>query len=87
MGRRVRHALTLPVEFSFGRLRSVASSYWSATDKRFDATAVTALATRIQQARLAQGHVTLPVSVGQSRDRGAYHFGYCGHAVTMVSAR
>jgi surface carbohydrate biosynthesis protein len=86
LGRRLRHVLGLPVEFSFGRLRTVAPSYWSTTDKRFDATAVTALATRIQQARLAQGHSTLPVSVDQARDRGAYHFGYCGHAVTMSPA-
>jgi hypothetical protein len=75
------------VEFSFGRLRTVTPGYWSSTDKRFDANAVATLAARIEQASLAQGHATLPVSVGQARDRAEYHFGYRGHAVTMSPAR
>jgi hypothetical protein len=86
IGQRVRHALKLPVDFSFRRLRSIPVRSWSATDKYFSAEDVRRLVERIQLTRSAQGSATVAVTVRQSRDGGDYLDGYPGHSVTMAPA-
>ena len=84
LGQRMRHALRLPVDFSFRSMRSISHCHWENTDKRFWASEVRSLVERIRLARAAQGSSILPVTVRQSRDCGAYHLGFAGHAVTMA---
>ena len=68
----------------FRSMRSISHCHWENTDKRFWASEVRSLVERIRLARAAQGSSILPVTVRQSRDCGAYHLGFAGHAVTMA---
>jgi hypothetical protein len=83
LGRRLRHALRLPVDFSFRHVRSLPSTRWTSTDKYFGVKEVAELATRIRAARAGQGLPTRPIGVRQSRETGDYLGGYAGHSVTM----
>jgi surface carbohydrate biosynthesis protein len=84
-GRRTRHALSLPVEFSFRRLRPAASDYWERSDKFFDDRTVLRLVDRIQRVRAERGLPNARLAVAPARQRNEYlRHDFLGHTVTLA---
>jgi surface carbohydrate biosynthesis protein len=84
LGRRVRHLLNLPPDWSFRSMRASPPEHWSKTDQFFDASAVRDLAERIQACRRAQGLAARKVEVRRVRERQDHRFSYRNYSVRLA---
>jgi hypothetical protein len=84
VGRRARHLLGLPPQWSFRRFRALPPAAWAASDKAFGAAEVRDLTARIAGVYRSEGWPARAVAVRAPRYT---HRGFLGSSVTLTGDR
>jgi surface carbohydrate biosynthesis protein len=84
IGRRARHLLNLPPNWSFRSMRASPVEPWSKTDQFFDAAAVGNLTERIQACRRSQGLASRSIEVRRVRKGQDHRFSYRNYSVRLA---